>query len=379
MKKTKLIFVIGSLKLGGAEKSLVNLLQLLDYSKIEAKVLVFAKGGALEKQVPQEVEIMYQSMPKIPLLKKTCSITERFLTPNTHPVQIHWKYIKNSFAPIKESFDFGIAYNQGFATYYVAKYITAKKKFFWQNSDYIKAKYDVDLDIPYFKKFDKVVAVSELAKQTIHDALIKKGFEIPIEIIKDISNKNMIIEKSNEPYDLEFSKKAINIVTVGRLVKPKGLHLAVESCKLLIEKGLDVKWYLIGEGGERKKLTQLIKKLSLENNFILLGAKANPYPYVKNCDIYVQTSIFEGLGLTLIEALYLQKPIVSTNFDTAFSLINNNKTGVIVEKDPVAISNGISNYIDNPEFKNTIIENISQLKDNDTETSLKKFNELIFS
>src|SRR5690606_13410664 len=119
--KTKIIFVIGSLHLGGAEKSLINLLQLLDYSKIDATVLVFVKGGELEKYVPKEVRILNENIPKIHIIQRIRYILERIFTPNTHPVQIHWKYIKNLFSPQKESFDFGIAYNQGFATYYVAK------------------------------------------------------------------------------------------------------------------------------------------------------------------------------------------------------------------------------------------------------------------
>ncbi|HMM16038.1 MAG TPA: glycosyltransferase [Petrimonas sp.] len=378
MNKVSIVFVIGSLNIGGAEKSLVNLLQLLDYNRIDAEVVVFVKNGTLESSVPKEVKITHISMPSLPLGKKIRYIIERLRKRNTHPVQIHWKYIKKLFSPIEKKYDIGIAYNQGFATYFTATYIKSNRKFFWLNSDYIKAKYDVDLDIPYFKKYDKVVAVTEFAHSTLQKSIETRGFQIPITIIKDISNKKSILELSTKQQTPAFNKNYINITTIGRLVPPKGLELAVSACRILVDRGYPIKWHIIGEGPERKKLEILINKNKLNEHLFLLGAKGNPYNFVKNSDIYVQTSLFEGLGLTLIEAKYLLKPIVTTDFDTAFELIENSETGLIVSKDPISISNGVEKIINDASLKEKLVSNLNKQSDNDTEVSLNSFNSLVF-
>jgi len=130
----------------------------------------------------------------------------------------------------------------------------------------------------------------------------------------------------------------------------------------------NIQWYIIGEGKERKSLEKLIHHNKLDSIFFLLGYKENPYPYMKSCDIYVQTSLFEGLGLTLIEASILQKPIVTTNFPTAHSIISHNKTGLICEMNSQSIAKSISNYIDNPQLKQKIVTNLKMMKNNDKES-----------
>ena len=110
---------------------------------------------------------------------------------------------------------------------------------------------------------------------------------------------------------------------------------------------------------------------------ILLGYKENPYPYIKSCDIYAQTSLFEGLGLTVIEAAILQKPIVTTNFPTSYSIIENEITGLICNMNPLDIAKSIERYLNNPELNKKIVKNLSLLKNNDKEISLNKVNDLL--
>ncbi|MCB0749070.1 MAG: glycosyltransferase [Ignavibacteriae bacterium] len=138
-------------------------------------------------------------------------------------------------------------------------------------------------------------------------------------------------------------------------------------------------WYVVGDGPERADIEKMILDYKLENNFILLGFKENPYSYIKQCDIYVQTSYFEGLGLTLIEAKILKKAIVTTNFDTAHSIIEHEKDGLISTANPIEISECIKKYIDNDSFKNEILKNISKKGQFDKNGSLKKINDLLNS
>mgnify|MGYP001781402089 FL=1 len=166
------------------------------------------------------------------------------------------------------------------------------------------------------------------------------------------------------------------IVTVGRLVALKGYDLAIETAKLLDKKGIQFKWYVIGEGPERDNIEKMIKKNELEDKFILLGQKSNPYPYMKCCDIYVQTSRFEGFGLTIAEAKILNKLIITTNFDTVHNQIVDLKNGVIVDMEEQAISKAIIDLIKNKYLKSYILNHLkSENKGNKEE--INKFYELI--
>ena len=86
--------------------------------------------------------------------------------------------------------------------------------------------------------------------------------------------------------------------------------IAIKAAAILVKKGYTIKWYVLGEGEERNTLEQSIKEHNLIANFILLGIKENPYPYINNATIYVQPSRFEGKSLAIDEAKILHKPIL---------------------------------------------------------------------
>ncbi|NMH88335.1 glycosyltransferase [Flavivirga algicola] len=380
----KIVFVIESLHHGGAEKSLVTLLDFLDYNSFAVKLLLFRKGGEFEKFVPKEVSITYinpfEGINKVSLLfLRARFLINKKLNKNKryHNAQLFWKTFGNSIRANKITCDTAIAYNQGFATYYVAEKILAQKKYSWLNTDYIKAGYQASFDYNKYTQFKKIICVSQENELAFIKANKLNNKVLPTEIIKDITDDLDIKNKCFEKTEFDLKKDEFKILTVGRLAKAKGFELAIKACKILKDKGIEHKWYVIGEGSERENLERIILEENLEDTFILLGYKENPYPYINTCNIYVQTSLFEGLGLTVIEAAILQKPIVTTNFPTAPSLITHNETGLICEMDANDIAHNILVYIENREFKNKIINNLSKLKNDDKEKSLAKFNKLI--
>lgn len=374
----KVLFVIESLHLGGAEKSLLTLLHNLDYNKLEVDLMIFKDGGIFQKLVPKQVNIILKSYPNLTFKDRVLfKISKLIYNSKYHAAQLFWKIINPKLESHSSEYDVAIAYNQGFSTYYVESKIQAQKKYAWLNTDYQKAGYAIKFDFPIYQSFKKIIAVSQEAKQSLENELHSINEDLSIQVIKDISDETIIKQQSKETLETEFKKTAINIVTVARLVKYKGLHLAIESCKRLIENGQNINWYVIGEGTERNKLKALIKAYKLEKNFFLLGAKENPYPYIKACDIYVQTSLFEGLGLTVIEASILEKPIVCTNFSTAFSIIKHNETGLVSEMDSNSISKNIEKLIKNKALKTKFIKNLQKVKNEDKEKSLEKINYLL--
>ncbi|MEK4708219.1 glycosyltransferase [Bacillus sp. FSL R10-2780] len=391
--KKKLLFVIDSLNIGGAEKSIVSLLNLIDYSKYEIDFLLFKKDGDLRKYVPNQVNMLpipeyfqYISNEKIPVNKSILYFYYRIKTTVhlrineyknhvLHSEQVVFRSLEKIIAPAQKKYDVAIAYSQGMPTYFVANKVYASKKMAWINTDYVHTLYDKELDYESYKKINKIITVSRNTQDSV--SKIRKEYKDKVDLLFDIVDPDMINQMANEHEVNEFDQSFINIVTVGRLVTAKGYSTAIETARLLQQSGYKFKWFGIGEGPERKKLQELINKYKLSDCFMLLGKKLNPYPYIKNCDIYVQTSIKEGFGLTVSEAKILRKPIVCTNFPTAKEIINHNVDGLLVEKNINGIYKGIKKYLDDVKFRQQIIKKLNTTEPYSSIKQLREFYALI--
>ena len=182
------------------------------------------------------------------------------------------------------------------------------------------------------------------------------------EVIYNIVDIDEIIERSNEKIKLEFNSNYINLLTVGRLTEQKGYDLIPYVVRKLKEKRVKFKWYIIGEGELRSKLEEQIISLNLQEDIILLGSLDNPYPYFKNCDIYVQPSRHEGYCITLAEARIFNKPIVTTNFVGALEQITNNETGLVVRFNTGELVTAIYKLITNKDLRIRFLNNLSNEK-----------------
>ena len=314
--------------------------------------------------------------PKLSLIDRGLFKLKRFFNfKHYHNAQLFWPIVEKYFKVNEKRYDFAIAYNQGFSTYYTAKFLNADVKYAWLNIDYRKAGYLIDFDVSFYEKFKKVIAVSPEAKSGFIEVLENKN--IIVDIIKDISDKKNIKERSEEEMQNKFEVgNSIKIVTVGRLAEQKGIPLAIDACKILNKK-YDVKWYVIGEGVMRPKLENLINEKNLTGSFFLYGAYQNPYPYMKACDIYVQTSLFEGLGLTVIEASYLNKPIVSTNFPTVYGILKDGETGLIAEMNAEDIVKKIERLITDKALRETLVSNLEEQENTDKQVTLQQIDFLL--
>lgn len=391
----KILFVINSLTIGGSEKSLVSLLNILDYDKYDVDLLMLKRGETFEKYVPDRVKVL--DIPKYygflnnnkikssPLEKIKyihcriqCSIelrTNRYKKEIMNNQQIFYKNQKNILEKLDKNYDVAIAYAQGFPTYFVADKVNASKKIAWINCDYTATLYDKKMDEGFYEKFNNIIAVSESGKQSIIN--VNRNYEKKIEVIKDIVNPELIIKMSREIIE-NFDEKYINILTVARLVITyKGYDMLIRSAKLLKENKYKFKWYVIGDGPDRKEIEKLIESNNITNEVILLGSKDNPYPYMKNCDIYAQTSRKEGFGLTVVEAKILKKPIVCTRFTSAKEIINDGIDGLIVDIDENSIFKGIKRYIEDINFKKAIQFNLNKVKEYNSINEINRIIKLV--
>lgn len=389
----KILFFINSFEIGGGEKSLIALLNCISYKKFEVDLMMIKRGGEFEKYIPKEVNILgipiyykfinnqiktIKTKEKIKFLwvRIKSSIELRIINKRStikNNQQIFYKNQKNILESIEKKYDIAVAYSQGFPTYFVAEKINAKKKYAWINCDYTNTMYDKVYDKYFYNKFDNIIAVSDSCKKSIIN--VDKSYKEKIRVIKDIVNPEVIKSMANENIDFKYDEEYLNILTVARLVlNYKGYDLVLNAAKLLEKNNIKFRWYILGEGQDRKKIEQFIKENNLNNKIILLGGKSNPYPYMKKCDIYVQTSRIEGFGLTVIEALILKKKIVCTNFEAAKEMIRNEENGLLVDMTEKAIYKGIYEYINNKSLRRKIEDNL--LKENDY-NSLNEFNKIL--
>ena len=393
----RILFVIESLNLGGAEKSLVTLLNLLDYSKYQVDLLLFAQGGPFQDLLPREVNLLpvpehfaYTSIswknlgrklkePKKLFAQLRYSISIR-TGKHTHieKAVLFWKASRKCFGEMQREYDVAIAYAQGVPTFFVAEKVRAKKKAAWINAEYIpKGKY-LGFIKPFYTKFDFTNGVSPTIVDQMQTVLgVKKENSVQIADILDVDFAHKMADM-NSDVEGKMDGSGTKLLTVGRFCGMKRYDLAIAAAKILVNKGVRFTWYAVGDGELRTALEKQISINELQNHFVLLGSRSNPYPYFKACDVYVQTSDHEGFGITLAEAKMFQKPIVTTNFDAVGAQFVNEKNGLIVDISAQAIADGILRMLTDAELRERCITNLAKEKIGNTE-EIKKFYQMVQS
>lgn len=382
-KKKSLLFVIDSLECGGAEKSLISLLPLIDYSRNEVDLLMIKRGGTFEKFIPPQVNVIDHQLygnSVLDKIRKTAyqvgfSIQVR-LKKHRHGAERHWRSMHSAVKPLQQEYDVAVAYQQGLPTFFVATKVFANKKMAWINADIYKAGYNLEYCRQFYEQMDYVVPVSETLREKLNNQ--SPWISDRLTCIYDIVNQDLIKRMASESVsDMMHKDDEITIVTVGRLAPPKNHLLAVNTARLLRNRGLNFKWYFIGEGGTRTAIERRIAECDLKDDVILLGLRENPYPYMAQADIYVQTSSFEGFGLTIAEAKILHKPIVSTNFDIVYDQITDRKNGLIAEMKPDSVADRIMELVNDGNLRDAIVTELKQENNLTSLTEIKKFNHLI--
>lgn len=394
--KKNILFVIESLVGAGAEKSLITLLSLLDYTDYHVDLVLFTHGELLEDMVPEEVNILdpfkYSQYTSLNLKKSILFSIKKFEMKmlysrlkyslkirlkkynNPQKARIFWESASSVIEKNPKNYDIAISYAQGIPTFYVAEKVKAKRKFSWVNVSYRLNEKERNFQNNFYKKYNKIIAVSKSTKEIFLETFpfyLKK-----MEVIQDINNPSVILGMSKQGYGYSDDFNGIRILTIGRLAYQKGYDIALKTCKKLKDNGIDFRWYVLGKGPLEEEIKKYITENNLTEYFVLLGVDENPYPFIKNCDIYVQTSRFEGFGLAIAEARMLNKPIVTTNFDAVYSQMVDGQNGLVVDMNEDAVFNGICKLLNDKGLRKDITNYLQQEKKGNIE-EIEKFYSLI--
>lgn len=389
--KKKILFMVSSMNIGGVEKSLLSLLSVMPKDKYDITVLTLEKKGGFLDYIPsyitveetawfKEIKPIIMESPQR-TIKKYLKENKVFKIPtfiysyykskNTDNRYIYYKNILKSIPENEGEYDVAIAYAgpTEIIDAYITHKVKAKKKIGWVHFDISKHKINEKLYENLYEKFDKIFTVSNEANKKLNEIIpstVNKS-----EVLLNIISKELINEMAKEDINFDNEFNGIKIVTVGRLSKEKGQDLAIKALANLKKGGYKVRWYCVGEGNSREEYESLIKDNKLEEDFILLGATPNPYPYIKNSDIYVQTSRHEGYCLTLAEAKCLCKPIVTTNFTGAYEQIEHGINGLIVPLNEDYIYKNVKYIMDNKSVSYNFIEKL-KIEAIDTRSNVNK-------
>ena len=385
--KKRILFVVDSLACGGAEKSLVSLLSLLDYSRIEVDLLIGKRGGVFERYLPQSVRIL--ALPSLTgwagCRARLCALwlsvqirIDRLRGKKRHGAESHWQAMHPAIDPLKAHYDVAVAYHQGFPTYYVATKVDAHKKYAWVNADLQQAGYDEAFNRLFYACFDGVCTVSEkLCELLEHTAYVDPA---KLCTVYDIIHVELIRQMAGEyGFGGDLPADTFRIVTVGRMTPPKNYTLAVETARRLKAHGLKFRWWFVGDGSERAAIEGLIERYALQDDIVLVGMHPNPYPYMSGCDLYVQTSSFEGFCLTLREARLLHKPVVSTDFSVVYDQIRDGENGLIARMTPESLAEKILLLANDPALRARLIAATRLEEDRTMSTELEKIHKMLLA
>ncbi|WP_078432591.1 glycosyltransferase [Metabacillus halosaccharovorans] len=375
----KILISSFDMEVGGVERSLISMLNNFDYGNYAVDLMLYRHQGDFLDLVSNKVNLLDEipqyttyrkSIGEILKEKQYCIGVSRIFSKihadllgkikkieesGYYQMQLIWKYALPLLPKVEKQYDVAISYL--WPHYFIAEKVNAKKKIAWIHTDFSTVETDIQMDLKMWRKFDYIVAVSEACKMAF---LNKYGeLENKVIVIENITSPEFIREMANEKIDNPMIEdNRFKIVTVARLSHAKGIDHAVCALKKLKEKGYqDIAWYVVGYGGDEALIQDLIKKSNLEDSFILLGKKTNPYPYMKEADIYVQPSRYEGKAVTVGEAQILSKPVMITNYRTAKSQVKDGVDGYITELSIDGIVSGIEKLYNTPVMRQELISN----------------------
>lgn len=363
----KILFVMHALGYGGAERALVNLLNELPQDRYQADVLLFQRKGALMAQLPDWVRVLetpnelkrlYGPLKQAGkyVLPKLAGKGLAMLARRTRKAQSawRWRHVYSRMIPkLQGHYDAAIAFSGSEIQYYVADCVSADKKIVFIHNDYRTAGYSAEDDAKSFGQMDTIVSISRQCVEVLEE--IFPQYRERMLYLENITSSAVVKNRAQEFAPPEFADTGYNMLSVGRLWAQKGFDMAIGAAAILKEQGVRFHWYVLGEGDLRESLQKQIDECGLTEEFRLLGARSNPYPYMLACDVLVQSSRYEGKSVVLDEAKMLGTPIVATAYPTVADQVADEQEGLVTEMSPAGIAAGIMRMLTDAALRSEII------------------------
>lgn len=386
-KKIKILFYNGSLRMGGIERVLTEVLQNINREKMEIDLVIedgIKSLNVFEKDIPKDIKIYYLKPEEV--IKKTDFYRKKrkniFYKIIYNLMMNYEGYIKKqNLKKIAESnqYDVVIDFDMGFSKY--IDLIKADKKIAWVHSsieNWYQKKSRIKRLGERLKKYDKIVTIcDEMKKNTIK---LYPFLEEKIIRIYNPFNFERILRNSEEEIQNKNILKEPFAVSVMRLTEnSKDFDTLIKTWQVLEQQNISLKLYILGDGSDKKNIESKIKNAGQEDRVILLGNVTNPYPWIKKSKMLIHSSKFEGLPTVLIEALILNKTVISSNcISGPKEILENGEIGYLYEVgDYKKLAELIINNLENPHLNLELLnEKIQKYK---KENVIKEYEKLILN
>lgn len=375
--KKRIFIAIHYLEIGGAETSLIGLLNAIDTDLYDIDLFLYSHRGELLKQVPDTVHLLPE-IKKYDVIEKPIKEAIQKGFPDIALARLWAKYqfaryakrnqLKEGSAILQYVFDavtpllpninpnteYDLAISFLTPHNIVLNKVKAKKKLAWIHTDYTKISVNVEKEIKVWSQFDHIVSISEDVTRSFLSVFPTLAGKI-IEIANILSPRTVRAKALASKVDFPIQNGRVNLLSVGRFTFAKNFDNVPDICRRILQEGCEVYWYIVGYGGDEQLIKEKIKEAEMEEHVILLGKRENSHPFIKECDIYVQPSRFEGNAVTVREAQILCKPVVAANYPTAHSQIKQGIDGIIVPQNNAGCAHEIAQFIKDKELQQKIV------------------------
>ena len=367
VKKSKILFVVNTLGRAGAETALLELLRHLDSPEYEISLYVIMGQGVMINELPSHVRLMNTRFSNQSVLTKkgkrimmrtVCTsflrnggwfrklrfimknYTSMSRTGHVQPDKLLWRMISDGSPHFSERFDMAVAYLEGASAYYVAEHVKADRKCAFVHIDYESAGYTREMDQGCWERFDRIFTVSDEVKS--HFLAFYPEYVSKTDTFHNLIDQEAARNRAKEGTGFRDGYPGARLLTVGRLTYQKAYDIAIDAMGLLKASGCRARWYVLGEGDQRAALEKKIAAAGLEEDFVLLGAVTNPFPYYVQADLYIHATRFEGKSIAIQEAQTLGCAVIASDCNGNREQITDGVDGILCELAPRAIADSIA-------------------------------------
>ncbi len=364
-QRVKILFVAEEIATNGAMKSLVTLLNALPNDKYALSLFLFKQGETIFDKIPSYVHILKELYPyyihRSPLREAIKSAMSRvrvdmifYRVAEAFRRKYNLSYYLWPFLPrIQGEYDLVCSYADGFVSPMIMKKTSARKKACWIHIPYSKWE-QPEFVYEALKQADVCVPVSFTTGKDLDNVL---GQCLNKQVVHNLIDAGECIKLAEEPCEKERVKDVFRIVSVGRVTPPKFFDIIPATAKLLLNKGIDFEWYIIGDGDKYDELTNIVLAEQLTDHVHFIGSRANAMPWIMSCDVFVNPSRFESWGMTVSEALCLGKAVITSDIDVFAEQINDGINGIMVKVTPENLATAIEYVLTNPDKKYKLEQN----------------------
>ena len=359
--KKRILFINGHLNAGGVERSLVDVLRHMDYTKYAVDLLLLEDTGDYASELPSEVKVLFRDIHHT-YGSFASSIRRCIVAHDWMCLRLRFLFLLQKFfgacalkrvATIllgKHHYDCVIGFRPGICSDLAAYSVQTDRKITWWHH----GEFNVDCATygNMCSKMNAVAVVSQSCKAMLQEKLPE--IESKLVCIPNMLDAVAIGQKAgNSPYTGDM----LHIVSVGRLAPEKHFENIIPVAKMLRDMSTDFVWHIVGDGSEQARLESLIVENDLKDHVILEGSKTNPYPYMKYADLFVHPSYVESHGLTVLEAMALDVPCVVTKSRGPCEFIEDGVNGLLTEQSPESLAEEVLAILNDKKLYQHIKEN----------------------